>query len=145
VLIVLIGIVAVLAGCGGGDTSESLPRACTDGSAAIGKALASAPGAVKVNGTTPISDCFNRDANSDDIQIVGGFLLAVAQQLGDRARAGDEKAALQLGYLVGAASRGAKRNGLGDEIVRRLEAETTIGAAGKAAYDRGLRAGSAGG
>jgi hypothetical protein len=141
---VLIGIVAVLAGCGG-DKSEALPAACTAGPAAIVKALGNAPGAVAIDGSTPISDCFNRDANSDDVQIVGGFLLAAAQQLGDRARAGDQKAALQLGYLVGAASRGAKRNGLGDEIVRRLDAETTIGAAGQAAYDRGLRAGSAGG
>jgi hypothetical protein len=139
----LIGLLVLLAGCGGGQT-QALPAACKDGPAAITKALTRAPGAVTMQGT-PISDCFTKDANGDDVQIVGGFLLAAAQELGDRARAGDQKAALQLGYLVGAARRGAKRNGLGAEIVRRLEAETTIGAAGQAAYDRGLRAGSAGG
>jgi hypothetical protein len=142
-LVCIAATALLLAGCGK-DRAQPLPAACTAGPAAIVKALAKAPGAVTMKGT-PISDCFNLDANSDDVQIVGGFLLAAAQQLGDRARAGDQKAALQLGYLVGAAQRGAKRNGLGDEIVRRLEAETTVGAARQAAYNRGLRAGSAAG
>lgn len=134
----------LLAGCGG-DKSESLPAACTDGPGAVIKALAKAPAAVALDGTTPISECFNHDAAGTDVQIVGTNLLNAAQQLGDRARAGDEKSALRLGYLVGAARKGAKRNGLGDEIVRRLEAETAVGTAQQAAYDRGLRAGSAGG
>jgi hypothetical protein len=133
--------IALLAGCGA-DKSEPLPAACTGGPAAITKALSAAPDRVTIEGT-PISECFNRDASGDDVQIVGGFLLAVAQQLGDRARAGDDQAALQLGYLIGAARRAARRNGLADELVRRLEAETTVGAARQAAYDRGLRAGSA--
>ena len=135
---------AILAGCGG-DKSESLPVACTDGPGTVIKALAKAPAAVVMDGTTPISECFNHDAAGTDVQIVGTNLLNAAQQLGDRARAGDEQAALRLGYLVGAARKGAKRNGLGDEIVRRLEAETAVGTAQQAAYDRGLRAGSAGG
>lgn len=140
-ILVLAGLIALVAGCGS-DKSERLPAACTDGSAAITKALARAPGAVTVQGT-PISHCFNRDANGDDVQIVGGFLLAVAQQLGDRARAGDQDAALQLGYLIGAATKGAERNGLGDEVVRRLQAETDGLGHGRAAYERGLRAGLA--
>jgi hypothetical protein len=141
-LVVLVA--AVLAGCGG-DRSEPLPAACTEGPAAFTKALAAAPGAVTIDGKTPISHCFNRDATGDDVQIVGTFLLSAAQQLGDRTRAGDKAAALKLGYLIGAAQRGAKRNGLGDEIVRRLEAEATVAPAERAAYDRGRRAGSAAG
>jgi hypothetical protein len=126
---------ALLAGCGG-DKSESLPAACTNGPDAVVKALAKAPARVTIDGT-PISECFNRNASGDDVQIVGTNLLAAAQQLAD------QKQALQLGYLIGAARRGAKRNGLGDEIVRRLEAEASVGAALRADYDRGLRAGSA--
>jgi hypothetical protein len=136
---VRIACIAVLglafAGCGN-DKSESLPAACTEGTEAIVKALAKAPAPVTIDGT-PISQCFNRDASGDDVQIVGTNLLGAAQQLADRGEA------LQLGYLIGAARKGAKRNGLGAEIVRRLEAETTVGAGRKAAYNRGLRAGTA--
>jgi hypothetical protein len=124
---------ALLAGCGS-DKSESLPAACTGGPDAVVKALAKAPAPVTIDGT-PISHCFNVDASSDDVQIVGTNLLAAAQQLADKGEA------LKLGYLIGAARRGAKRNGLGDEIVRRLEAESSAVSAGDAAFERGLRAG----
>jgi hypothetical protein len=126
---------ALLAGCGS-DKSESLPAACTDGPDAVVKALAKAPAPVTIDGT-PISQCFNRDASGDDVQIVGTNLLAAAQQLSDKGKA------LPLGYLVGAARRGAKRNGLGDEIVRRLEAESSGLSEGRSDYERGLRAGLA--
>jgi hypothetical protein len=131
-----------LVGCGG-DKSEHLPAACTEGPGAVLKALTKAPGAVVIDGLTPISQCFNRDAGGTDVQIVGTNLLNAAQQLGDKARAGDDQAALRLGYLVGAARKGAKRNGLGDEIVRRIEAETSGLGSGRAAYQRGVRAGAA--
>src|SRR3954447_14779216 len=136
-------VAVVLPGCGT-KHSEPLPTVCKEGFGAILKALGQAPGNVKMAGT-PISHCFNRDASSDDIQIVGTNLLAAAQQLGDRAHAGDKRAALQLGYLIGAARKGAKRNGLGAEIVRRLESEAAEAVAPQAAYNRGLRAGFGGG
>src|SRR3954453_4476252 len=131
----------LLAGCGK-DKSERLPAACIAAPQAVVKALATAPGAVTLDGT-PISKCFNRGASGTDVQILGTTLLAAAQQLGDRASSGDQTAALRLGYLIGAARRGAKRNGLADEMVRRLQAETTVAPAARAAYARGLRAGSA--
>jgi hypothetical protein len=130
----------LLTGCGS-NKPESLPAACTGGPTAILKALASAPRAVTLGGTTPISHCFNRNASGGDTQVVGTFLLSVAQQLGDKARRGDDHAALQLGYLVGATQRGSKRNGLGAEIVRRLQVETDGLRAGRSAYRRGLLAG----
>jgi hypothetical protein len=133
--------VVVLAGCGG-DRSESLPAACTEGPGPVLKALVKAPGAVAIDGT-PISLCFNRDARGEDVQIVGTNLLTAAQQLGDRARGGDARAALQLGYLVGAARKGAKRNGLAAEMIRRLDVETSGLGARRSAYQRGLRAGAA--
>jgi hypothetical protein len=136
-----IAVLVVVAGCGSGK-SDSLPGACTEGPAAITNALTKAPSVVTMQGT-PISRCFTRDASGDDMQIVGGFLLAVAQQLGDRARSGDQQAALQLGYLIGSARRGVNRSGQGTEIVRRLEAETSDLGNSRAAYQRGLRAGRA--
>lgn len=132
---------AVLAGCGS-TSAEKLPAACINGPGIVMKALHAAPGAVTLDGT-PISRCFPRDATGDDLQIVGTNLLAAAQQLGDRARAGDATAALRLGYLFGAAQRGSKRNGLGTEIVRRLGAETDGLGRTRGAYERGLRAGLA--
>src|SRR4051794_30331770 len=103
------------AGCGG-NGPESLPAACTDGPGSIAKALVAAPAQVTVGGV-PLSHCFTRDASADDVQIVGMNLVAVAQQLGDKAAARpDGDAAVRLGYLVGAARRGAARNGLAAEL-----------------------------
>jgi hypothetical protein len=133
---------ALIAGCGA-DRSESLPAACSEGPGAVTKALAEAPGKVVIDGITPISRCFNRDARGDDVQIVGSILVAVAQQLGDKARDGDKTAALRLGYLAGASQRGAKRNGLAGEMIRRIDAEVNGLGDRHSAYERGLRAGLA--
>ena len=76
--------------------------------------------------------------------LVGTNLIAVADALGDRARADREgAAALQLGYLLGAVRRGSARNGLGTEIVRRIEQDVGNLPAHSRAYARGLRAGLA--
>jgi hypothetical protein len=130
--LILVGLV-VLAGCGS-DRSEKMPAACASGPGSFVKALAKAPAAVTVGGT-PISRCFNRDAGGTDEQILGTNLLAAAQQLADRGQS------LQLGYLIGAARRGARRNGLAAELVRRLEQEPTSATIASAEYRRGLRAG----
>jgi hypothetical protein len=135
---IALAFAALLAGCG--RPAEKLPSACIQGPGPVMKALANAPGAVTIDGT-PISRCFNRDASGDDVQIVGTNLLAAAEQLGDRARAGDSTAALRLGYLVGAAERGARHSGLGSEIIRRIEMETSGLSHGQRAYERGHRAG----
>jgi hypothetical protein len=132
--IAVIAVIA-LAGCGT-SKNESLPAPCANGPGIVEKALAKAPAAVTLDGT-PISHCFNIGASGADVQIVGTNLIAAAQELAARHRA------LQLGYLVGAARRGAKRNGLGDEIVRRLEVETSGIGARRSDYERGLRAGLA--
>src|SRR5437763_954952 len=137
----LLGVVVLvlIAGCGG-NGRESLPSACTTGPAAIEKALAAAPAQVTVGGI-PLSHCFTRDASADDVQIVGTNLLAVAQHLSDEAAPDPEGgAALRLGYLVGASRRGAARNGLAAELVRRLEQEGARLPPDSSAYQRGLRA-----
>jgi hypothetical protein len=131
----------VMAGCGGGGRDVTLPQACIQGPGPVLKALARAPARVAVQGT-PISGCFSREATGDDEQIVGTNLLAAAQELGDRARRGDATAALQLGYLIGAAERGAKRTGVANELIRRLQDETTVPRATRDAYTRGHSAGT---
>jgi hypothetical protein len=141
VLVVLV----VLAGCGGSDNSDiritDQPPECAGDSAGLLKALGAAPGRVTVDGR-PISRCFRRNQDSAELQALGTGFLAAAQQLGDRAAA-DPGAALQLGYLIGAARRGAQRYGVADEMVRRLEGETGALGPNRAAYGRGLRAGLA--
>jgi hypothetical protein len=140
--IAAIGVLMALAGCGShpGIRITDLPSECVGDSGGLVKALAAAPGRVLVGGR-PISNCFRRGEDGAELQALGTGLLAAAQQLGDRARAGDDQAALRLGYLIGAARRGARRSGLADELIRRLEAETSGLGAGRAAYQRGLRAG----
>src|SRR5207249_12314654 len=102
-----------------------------------------APAPVRMDGV-PISRCFNRGASAGDAQVVGGDLVAVTQQLGARALGNLEgAAALELGYLIGAARRGARHNGLSAELMRRLEQETRDLPARSGAYRRGLRAGLA--
>jgi len=131
---------ALLAGCG--SKSEKLPAACSDGPLVIVQALKKAPAAVTIKGT-PISRCFNRNASAGDAQVAGTGLVTAAGQLHDAAQQGEPGAALELGYLIGAAERGSKRSGLGDELVRRMEAESTGLGTGRADYRRGLRAGLA--
>jgi hypothetical protein len=135
-------LAVALAGCGSG--SAKPPEACMGDSAALLRALASAPAQVRVGGK-PISDCFTRNQDGDSLQALSTGLLGAAQTLGDRARGGNKQAALELGYLIGAATRGAQHTGVAGEVVRRLRAETAVGATRQAAYDRGLRAGLAGG
>jgi hypothetical protein len=132
-------LVALLAGCGA-NTQRALPSACTTkGPEPIAKALAAAPATVRVDGVS-LSSCFSRESNNADIQVMGGNLLAVAQRLHDTAASdpgGD--AAVQLGYLLGAARRGARSTGVHEELVRRLESEGIR----SAAFSRGRRAGLA--
>jgi hypothetical protein len=132
-------------GCGGGTGDAihvtDLPRQCVGDSGGLLKALGAAPRPVRVDGE-PISRCFSRNDDSVEMQALGTGLVAAAETLGDRARSGSDKAALQLGYLVGAAERGANQSGIAGELIRRLQAETTLPAQAQAAYARGHRAGS---
>jgi hypothetical protein len=137
-----LALAAALAGCGS-NSSERLPAACIKGPGPVLTALAGAPGHVSIDGVR-ISQCFNRDAGGTDEQILGTNLLSAAQQLGDRAASDPEgDAALQLGYLIGAAQRGARRNGLAAELIRRLKQEQGSLPARSAAFRRGRQAGLA--
>jgi hypothetical protein len=117
----LFPMVALLAvGCGGQD--DSTPVACLEGAAAYERALAGAPDEVLLGDATPISDCLAQNQSSGDLSRIGEAMVATATALNAEARAepgGD--ANLQLGYLLGAAQRGAEESeGIHSDLLRRL-------------------------
>jgi hypothetical protein len=97
--------------------------ACLDGN--LSKALARAPGEVRLDTGTKLSDCFNRAADPAEIQQVGAVFVATAERLAARTRAKPHSAAaLQLGYLIGAVRHGAGHTqGIHYETQRRIEQE----------------------
>jgi len=141
-----------LAACGRQTGLEKAPAACVGGLAsqrvvALRAALLKAPGPVALSDGTRISDCLAHDPSSGDIQTVGSALLTVTQELADASRRRRTDVALtQLGYLIGAAHRGAARaQGVADEVVRRLDQELQDVDVSAPAYQAGERAGRAGG
>lgn len=113
-------LAALAVGCG--NDEHRVPVACLDGN--LPKALASAPGEVRVQGTR-LSDCFTRGAEPAEIQEVGTVFVAAAALLADRARSQPHsRAAVQLGYLIGAVRHGAgATQGIHYESQRRIEQE----------------------
>ena len=110
------------AGCG--EPSDSTPVACLEGTGAYVKALADAPGVVKLQGGTLISECLAENQQAGDLAAVGTALVAATTRLNAEARGepgGD--ANLRLGYLLGAAERGAEgTDGIHTDLIRRLSA-----------------------
>jgi hypothetical protein len=129
-----------IAGCG--DDEKRPAAACTEGAGSVLTALRAAPGKVTVGGQ-PLSSCLTDGSNADDVQLVGAAWTQAAATLSDRAAGrpeGDQ--ALRLGYLVGAARRGAAATpGIHAELVRRLELEAAPLEGRSAALRRGERAG----
>jgi hypothetical protein len=117
-LIALLGIFA--AGCG--DADDGTPVACLEGAPTYLTALEAAPGEVRLDGETPISDCLAANQAGGDLAEVGTAMLAAATELNAEARAQPGGASnLQLGYLLGAAQRGANGSeGIHAELIRRL-------------------------
>jgi hypothetical protein len=137
----------VAAGCG--SETKTTPVACTAGTAAYLKALADAPGEVRLEGTTPISDCFTSEQSGGQIANVGGAVVAAATQLNRAALAdpsGPEPG--RLGFLVGAVSVGvAKTGGIHTELLRRVRSAARFNEGRplpppiRAAYAKGYAAG----
>ena len=134
---------SLMGGCTRDDESP-VPVACKEGPDSVQAALARAPARVELDGT-PLSECFTRAAVASDLQQVGISYVAVAAQLSDQARLRpDGPDALRLGYLVGAAKRGAGRTqGVHDELIRRIEQELSGVDTDTGSYRRGFRAGQA--
>jgi hypothetical protein len=115
-------IALLAAGCGGPD--DATPVACLDGAGAYLGALGDAPGEVKLSGEVPIGDCLAQNQTGGDLATVGTAMVTTATRLNAEARANPGDAAnLQLGYLLGAAQRGAEHTeGIHAELIRRLSA-----------------------
>ncbi len=150
--VIFVACFAALAGCGSQD--DSTPVACLEGAAAYEKALRDAPGAVLLSGETPISDCLAQNQSGGDLARVGEATVETATRLNAEAREGDDgQAAVELGYLLGAAQRGAEDSeGIHTDLVRRLTVAARF-APGKeplsprflSAYREGFDAGHFGG
>lgn len=142
---VLFVLALAFGGCGA--QKEQLAAGCTDNPATLISALEDAPGDVVLPDGARLSDCVRNAHSEGELQNVGISMSRAADRLLDRAQAGDEQAALALGYLTGAARRGGDRNGVGIELVRRIELRAgslvSGGKAVAAAVQRGLRAGQA--
>ncbi len=111
---------AVAGGCGKQD--DSTPVACLHGKEVYLAALAEAPGAVKLAGDTPISECLAENQAGGDLATVGEAMVETATELnGEGRNVPASAAALQLGYLIGAAQRGADgTEGIHADLLRRL-------------------------
>ena len=156
-LVVLVAAAASLGfaiiGCG--ETSDEAPVACLDGRGAYLGALGNAPGEVRLNGEVPISDCLAENQPGGELATVGTTMVAVATQLNSEARREPGgNATVQLGYLLGAAERGAEgTEGIHVDLLRRLDAAARYSPSGseppsapfQRAYERGYEAGLAGG
>jgi hypothetical protein len=143
-------LAAALLGAGCGSQGDSTPLACLDGPAAFKQALGAAPGEVQVGGETPISECLAPNQQAGDLASVGEALVEVATELNAQAREDPGgPAAVQLGYLLGAAQKGAEgTEGIHSELIRRLTVAARyapdaapLGARFRAGYQEGFDAG----
>jgi hypothetical protein len=107
-------------GCGSQD--DSTPVACLEEAPTYEKALQDAPQEVLLGGEAPISECLASNQTAGDLARVGEAMVETATSLNAEAREDDGgDAAVQLGYLLGAAQRGADSSeGIHADLVRRL-------------------------
>jgi hypothetical protein len=135
-----------LAACG--EDEPPLDSACTESPEAVVRALRAVPGRVTLGSGTPLSQCVARAKTDADLQTLGVVLTDAAERLARHAEEGDQRAALELGYLAGAVRRGAARtSGIHAELERRVaRAGAFVHEAGRRvehALLRGMAAGEA--
>lgn len=122
-------LVAVAAGCSvavtacGSDEAET-PEACLAGPDVYLASLQGAPGEVRLDGETPISECVVKDQSGAELATVGEAIVGAAIKLNIEALDDpDGQAAVRLGYLVGAIQEGSSdTGGIHADLVRRLDA-----------------------
>jgi hypothetical protein len=106
---------------------------------------------VRFEDGTAVSECLAENQQGGDLADVGETMVALATKLNAEARrdpSGD--AAVELGYLLGAAERGAaKTEGIHADLIRRLTVAARFAPADDplppgflAAYKRGFDAGN---
>ena len=116
-------LAALAAGCSKSEPDQA-PVACLSGPPAYLSALRQAPGEVRLQGETPISDCLAAGQGGGELANVGSTMIATATRLNAEAlKDPTGPATLELGYLLGAVQRGAEETGgIHQDLVRRLNA-----------------------
>jgi hypothetical protein len=140
--------VALAAGGCGAKKNDLAPAACLASNRGYLRALESAPGAVRLAGTTPISACLVPEQDGGQLANIGQAMIVAATKLNLEARDGSEPAAVQLGYLIGAVAKGA--DAIHTDLSRRLNSAARFSQSGGAlpasferAFGRGYAAGHA--
>lgn len=144
----VLALLALGAGCSSSEP-EVAPAACLAGPDAYLRALQGAPGEVRLQGETPISECLTSAQQGGELANVGSDMVQAATELNRRAlEQANADAALQVGYLVGAAQRGAEETGgIHEDLIRRLNSAARFsrsgvpGAAFERSFGRGFAAG----
>jgi hypothetical protein len=148
VLVVLAGAAVALLGCG--NDEEAAPAACLAQADSYLAALDAAPRPVRLEGSTPISDCLVPGQDPAELGRVGEELVNAATRLNAAARRDPSGAeTVQLGYLVGAAQQGAAESAdVHTELLRRLDAAARFNPGGEPlpkSFERALGKGYAAG
>jgi hypothetical protein len=145
-LTVVAAAVVLIGGCGNKHNDEA-PAACLAGNQAYLRSLESAPAPVRLAGTTPISDCLVPEQDAGQLASIGQEMIVAATKLNAEARRDPAgPAPLELGYLLGAVSKGA--DPIHTDLVRRLNSAArfsqtggTLPASFERAFGRGYAAG----
>jgi hypothetical protein len=146
-----IAVAAVLLASGlvacGSKGSTTAPDACLEPAIGWLKALDAAPGSVRLDGQTPISDCFTGTEDPG----IGQTAIKAATALNAQARRDPGgPATLELGYLDGAVHEGTSHVPSEADLVRRVDTAArynphggSLGAAFERAFGKGYAAGEA--
>ena len=129
---------ATLSAAGCGDDKPPPSALCAESEATITRALTRAPGRVVLADGTRLSDCVADANDAAELQNFGVVATRVADRLAERGEA------VELGYLIGAAERGAQHGeGVPLELVHRLAVSARRLPPGhEAELERGRRAGT---
>ncbi|HEY1237805.1 MAG TPA: hypothetical protein VGE91_05665 [Solirubrobacterales bacterium] len=149
-LVVGAAATALIVGCGSSQDDQA-PAVCLVGNEAYLRALERAPAPVLLGSTTPISDCLVPEQEAGQLASIGQEMIVAATKLNNEARRDPGgKAALELGYLLGAVSKGA--DPIHTDLVRRLNSSAHFSQTGGAlpasferAFGRGYQAGHSSG
>ena len=140
------GAIALIAGCGNGQDDQA-PASCLVGNEGYLKALERAPAPVLLGSTTPISDCLVPEQNQGQLASIGEEMVVAATKLNAESRRDPSgQAPVELGYLLGAVSKGA--DPIHTDLVRRLNSAAHFSQTGgslpasvERAFGRGYQAG----
>jgi hypothetical protein len=139
---------ALIGGCGSSQPDQA-PAACLVPNEGYLRALRAAPAPVRLAGSTPISSCLVPEQEAGQLGTIGHEMIVAATKLNAEARRDPGgPAAVQLGYLIGAVSKGA--DPIHTDLVRRINASAHFSQSGGAlpadferAFGRGYASGQA--